>query len=56
MARIVKEMTEEGQVIRLEGGNKGGRCFISGGEVGHMSGSCPKNAWSKSIQNRIRGK
>ena len=42
-ARVVEEMTDEGQVYRLEGGNKGGRCF-SYGEVGHMVGSCPRNA------------
>ena len=36
-ARIVEEMTEEGQVYRLEGGNKVGRCF-SCGEVSHMTG------------------
>ena len=45
-ARVVEEMTDEGQVYRLEGGNKGG-------EVGHMSGSCPRNAWSK---NRVQGR
>ena len=26
-ARIVEEMMDEGQVYRLEGGHKGGRCF-----------------------------
>ena len=30
-------MTDEGQVYRLDGGNKGGRCF-SCGEVGHIVG------------------
>ena len=49
-ARIVEEMMEEGQVYRLEGGNKGGRCF-SCGEVGHMTGSCLTNAWSKNMKN-----
>ena len=43
-AWIVEEMTEEGQVYRLEGGNKGGRYF-SCGEVGHMAGSCTRNAF-----------
>ena len=36
-ARVVEEMTDEEQVYRLEGGNKGGRCF-SCGEVCHMGG------------------
>ena len=32
-ARIVEEMTEEGHVYRLEGRNKGGRCFSCGKQV-----------------------
>ena len=43
-------MTEEGQVFLLEGGNKGSKCFLCG-EVGHMAGSCPRNAWSKNGEN-----
>ena len=46
-------MTDEGQVYRLEGGNKGGRCF-SCGEVGHIAGSCPRNAWSKNRKNGFK--
>ena len=53
-ARVVGEMTDEGQVYRLEGGNKGGRCF-SCGEVGHMAGFCPRNAWSKNRKNGFKG-
>ena len=53
-ARIVEEMTDEGQVYRLEGGHKGGRCF-SCGEVGHMAGSCPRNAWSKNGKKGFKG-
>ena len=53
-ARVVEEMTDEGQVYRLEGGNKGGRCF-SCGEVGHMAGFCPRNAWSKNRKNGFNG-
>ena len=45
---------KEGQVYRLEGVNKGGRCF-SCGEVGHMVGSCPRNAWSKNRKNGFNG-
>ena len=47
-------MTDEGQVYRLEGGNKGGWCFLCG-EVGHMAGSCPRNAWSKNRKNGFKG-
>ena len=54
-ARIVEKMAEEGQVYRLEGGNKGGRCF-SCGKAGHMAGSCPRNAWSKNGNNWFNGK
>ena len=54
-SRIVKEMTEEGQLFRLEGGNKEGKCF-SCGEVGHMAGSCPRNAWSRNSKNEFKGK
>ena len=53
-ARVVEEMTDERQVYRLEGGNKGGRCF-SCGEVGHMAGFCPRNAWSKNRKNGFKG-
>ena len=53
-ARIVEEMTDEGQVYRLEGGHKGGRCF-SCGEVGHRAGSCPRNAWSKNGKKGVKG-
>ena len=45
---------DEGQVYRLEGGNKGGRCF-SCGEVGHMAGFYPRNAWSKNMNNGFKG-
>ena len=55
IARIVEEMTDKGQVYRLEEGNKGGRCF-SCGEVGHMAGSCPRNAWSKNRKKGFKGK
>ena len=54
-ASIVEEMMDKRQVYRLEGGNKGGRCF-SCGEVGHMAGSCPRNAWSKNGENGFNGK
>ena len=47
-ARVVEEMTDEGQ------GNKGGRC-LSCGEVGHMAGFCPRNAWSKNRKNGFKG-
>ena len=53
-ARVVEEMTDEGQVYRLEVGNKGGRCF-SCVEVGHMAGFCPRNAWSKNRKNGFKG-
>ena len=53
-ARVVEEMMDEGQVYRLEGGNKGGRC-CSCGEVGHMAGFCPRNAWSKNRKNGFKG-
>ena len=48
-------LTDEGQVYRLERGNKGGTC-ISCGEVGHMVRSCPRNAWSKKRKNEFKGK
>ena len=54
-ARVVEEMTDEGQVYRLERENKGGVCFLCG-EVGHMAGSCPRNAWSKNGKNGLKGK
>ena len=54
-AMVVEEMTDEGQVYMLEGGNKWGRCF-SCGEVGHMAGSCPRNAWRKYRKNEFKGK
>ena len=53
--RIVDEMTEDGLEFKLEGGNKGGKCF-SCGEVGHMAGSCPGNAWSRNGKNGFNGK
>ena len=53
-ARIVEEMTDEGQVYRLEGGHKGGMCF-SCGEMGHMAGFCPRNAWSKNGKRGFKG-
>ena len=53
-ARVVEEMTAEGQVYRFEGGNKGGRCFLCE-EVGHMAGFCPRNAWSKNRKNGFKG-
>ena len=53
-ARVVEEMTDEGQVYRLEGGNKGVRCF-SCGEMGHMVGSCPRNACSKNRKYGFKG-
>ena len=50
-ARVVEEMTHEGQVYRFEGGNKGGHlklqcrrgpmCFGCR-ELGHTAVSCPK--------------
>ena len=49
-ARVMEEMTDKGQVYRLEGGNKGGRCFLCG-KVGHMAGFCPRNAWRKNRKN-----
>ena len=52
-ARVVEEMTDEGQVYSLEGGNKGGMCF-SCGEVGHVAGFCPRNAWSKNMKNGVK--
>ena len=54
-ARIVEEMMDEGHVYRLEVGNRGVMCF-SCGEVGHMAGSCPSNAWSKNRKNGFNGK
>ena len=54
-ARIVEEMTEEWHVIRLDGGNKGGELF-SCVEVGHMAGSCPRNACSRNGDVRFKGK
>ena len=45
-AMIVEQRTEEGQVFRLEGGNKGEKCFWCG-EVGHMAGTSPGKTWSK---------
>ena len=38
----MEEMTDEGQVYRC-------------GEVGHMSGFCPRNAWSKNRKNGFKG-
>ena len=48
----MEEMTAEGKVLRLEGENKEGKCF-SCGEVGHMAGACPRNAW-RSTEKWIR--
>ena len=53
-ARVVEARTDEGQVYRLERGNKGGRCFPCG-KVGHMVGFCPRNAWSKNRKNGFKG-
>ena len=53
-ARVVEEMTDKGQVYWLEGGNKGGRCFLCE-EVGHMAGFCPRNAWSKNRKHGFKG-
>ena len=51
----MEERTEEGQVLRLEGGNIWGVC-ISCGEVGHVAGSCPRHAWSENRKNGFWGK
>ena len=53
--RIVERITEEGQVFRLEGGNKRGKCFSSG-EVDHIAVSCHRNAWSENEKQWLRGK
>ena len=53
-ARVVEEMTDEGEVYKLEGGNKGVRYF-SCGEVSHMAGLCSRNAWSKNRKNGFKG-
>ena len=53
-AIVVEEMTDEGQVYGLGGENKGRICF-SCGEVGHMAGTCPRNAWSKNRKNWFKG-
>ena len=50
----VEEMTDEGQVYKLEGGNKRGWCF-SCGNVGHMAEFCARNAWSKNRKNGFKG-
>ena len=52
MQGIVEERTEEGQVFRLEGGNKWVKCYSSG-EVGHMSWTCPRSAGSKNGKNGL---
>ena len=51
----VEQMTEDEQVYMLEGGNKGGMCFLCG-EVGLMAGSCPRNSWSKNGKNGFKEK
>ena len=54
-ARIVEDMTEEGQVYRLEGRNKGGSCF-SCGEVGYMAGLVPGMHGIRTGKMGARGK
>ena len=52
-ARVVEEMTDERQVYRLEGGNKGGNVLFMW-RSGPHGGFCPRNAWSKNRKNGFK--
>ena len=44
-----------GTSIQVGGWKYRGKMFFSCGEVSHMAGFCPRNAWSKNRKNEFKG-